>query len=392
MLTKFFRSPALMTGLAMFSMFFGAGNVIFPLVIGQYAQDQTGFAIAGLLLTAVLMPFAGLIAIILFDGDYRAFFNRIGKMPGLLLASFIITLLGPLGSTPRCIALAYSTFKMSFSFLSPLWFNIVACGLIFLFTFRKNRIMNLLGYVLTPLLLLSLGMIIFKGLMTPGATAHIEQSAFATFMYGLKEGYNTMDLLAALFFSSVILASLKRKIKSDHQPYTHGQLLSLAFKSSLIGAALLALTYTGFSYIAAQHGGDLDPDHSDQLLGALTLKIIGSSAGFWVNITIALACLTTAIALISVFADFLRKDLLQEKISYELSLILSLIATFFVANFEFSGISAFLGPVLQICYPALIALTLFNIVYALQNLSKAQKALQAIKTDSISSSLEDHLS
>ena len=87
-----FKSEALSIGLAMFSMFFGAGNIIYPLAVGQYAGDQNFYAMLGLIITAAIMPIAGVIAMILFEGDYRAFFGRLGKVPGFLLALIIISL------------------------------------------------------------------------------------------------------------------------------------------------------------------------------------------------------------------------------------------------------------------------------------------------------------
>lgn len=349
-----FKTVAL--GLAMFSMFFGAGNVIFPLVIGHYAQDKTIFAILGLLVTAVAFPFAGLMSMILFNGDQKRYFGVLGKIPGFLIALFIITLLGPLGSTPRCIALAYSTIKMSAGNLSPLLFNGVACCIVYFFTFQKKRILHWLGYVLTPLLLGSLTFIIIKGLLTADVNiSTVDQDNFAVFLHGLKEGYNTMDLLAALFFSSIILSSLKDSLTNEEG------LIRTALKSSAIGAGLLALTYIGFSLVASYHSQNLAIESRDQLLGAITMKIMGPSAGIWVCMTIALACLTTAIALCNVFAEFVSSQVFQNKINYNTALIGTLIATFIVANFEFEGISAFLGPILEVCYPFLIALTAYNI-------------------------------
>lgn len=347
------------TGLAMFSMFFGAGNVIFPLVIGHYAQDKTLFAILGLLITAVALPFAGLIAMILFDGDQKRYFNVVGKIPGFFIALFIITLLGPLGSTPRCIALAYSTIKMSAGEIPPLLFNGGACLIIFLFTYHKNRILDWLGFFLTPLLLGSLAFIILKGLFaSEGAISSIEQKEWTVFVHGLKEGYNTMDLLAALFFSSMILHSLKNTVSL----YPDEGLMKIVLRSCAIGAFFLAITYVGFSFVAAYHSQDLVLTGVDQLLGAITMKILGPSAGIWVCLTIALACLTTAIALCNVFAEFLSTRVFQNIISYRTALIGTLVATFIVSNLEFAGISAFLGPVLEICYPFLMVLTGYNIV------------------------------
>lgn len=128
---KIIQSQSLAIGLAMFSMFFGAGNIIFPLAVGQYAGDKNFFAMSGLILTAAIMPIVGVVAMILFDGNYRQFFGRLGKVPGFLLALIIISLLGPLGSTPRCIALSYTTLKSSFPELSSALFSAIACGIIF---------------------------------------------------------------------------------------------------------------------------------------------------------------------------------------------------------------------------------------------------------------------
>src|SRR3984957_7879195 len=138
---KYFSFEAFTIGLAMFSMFFGAGNVIFPLAVGQFAGDKNLFAMSGLIMTAAIMPIAGVIAMILFDGNIRHFFGRIGRVPGFLLATLAITLLGPLGSTPRCIALSFTTLKTFLPEISPIVFSVVACVIIFLFTFRKTHLL-----------------------------------------------------------------------------------------------------------------------------------------------------------------------------------------------------------------------------------------------------------
>jgi branched-chain amino acid:cation transporter, LIVCS family len=361
---KLFKSQALPIGLAIFSMFFGAGNIIFPLAVGQYAGDKNFYAITGLILTATLMPIAGVMAMILFEGNYRQFFGRLGKIPGFLLAFIVISLLGPLGSTPRCIALAYTTIKSSFLDVSPILFSALACITIFLFSIRRNHILTLLGWVLTPLLLGSLITIIILGLFTVPDVQNINQINENLFVHGLKEGYNTMDLLAAFFFSSTILNILRIRLKDQQESSSY---LHTAFRASLIGAFLLTIIYIGFSYLAAFHGSYLNTTGKDELLAAITMRIAGGHAGLLVCLTIALACLTTAIALISAFTDFMQKEVFKEKISYGVTLAGSLLLTFFISTYEFTGISTFLGPILQICYPGLIVLTFLNIAYRLKN-------------------------
>lgn len=361
---KIIKSQSVAIGLAMFSMFFGAGNIIFPLAVGQLAGDKNLYAISGLILTAAIMPIAGVIAMILYDGNYRQFFGRLGKTPGFLLAFLIISLLGPLGSTPRCIALAYTTLKSSFPGLSIGIFSAISCAIIFLLCVKKNHLLTILGWVLTPLLLGSLLVIIVIGLMTSPETQNIHQSDINIFLYGLKEGYNTMDLMAAFFISSTIIAILKTRFKENAFSMTYEK---VAFRASIIGAFLLSVVYIGFSYLAALHGNDISTSSKDELLGAIAIKLTGEHGGILVCFTIALACLTTAIALISAFTDFVQKQVFQEKISYEVTLIGALLLTFFISIFEFTGISVFLDPIMQICYPGLIVLTILNIAFQLKN-------------------------
>jgi branched-chain amino acid:cation transporter, LIVCS family len=353
------KSEAISIGIAMFSMFFGAGNIIYPLAVGQYAGDKNLFAMLGLILTAAVMPIAGVIAMILFDGNYRQFFGRLGRIPGFLLALTIISLLGPLGSTPRCIALSYITLKSSFLDMSLPLFSAIACGIIFLFTVKKKHILALLGWVLTPLLLSSLIAIIVIGLIMAPAPQSVEGTHLKMFLHGLNEGYNTMDLLAAFFFSSTIISILKTRVTGNESH--EGGYLKTAFQASIVAVCLLAAIYVGFSYIASFHGYGLAINGKDELLAAITMKIAGPYAGILVCVAIALACLTTAIALISAFTDFMQREVFKEKVSYEATLIGALLITFFVSTFEFNGISAFLWPILQICYPALIVLTFLNI-------------------------------
>ena len=362
-------SRVLSTGLAMFSMFFGAGNVVFPLVVGQTAGSQTPYAILGLLLTAVGVPFLGLLAIILFQGNYQNFFARAGKVPGFLLASIIMLLIGPFGGLPRCIALSYSTLKLSWPFLSFGLFSFGACLIIFFCAFKKNRMLRLLGCFLTPLLLLSLAFIVFIGLWTGESSTPSSLSASQSFLNGFMEGYNTMDLLASFFFSAIIYNTLKQESKASIPQEEHN-LFIISLKSSCIGGGLLALIYVGFSFVAARHSSSLVINNQGELLGALTIKILGPYAGFVASATIALACLTTAIALAAVFAEFLQKTLFHNTLSYFQALIMTLAIGFSVSLLEFTGIVGLLAPFLQIVYPALILFTIFNIIFRLKDLRK----------------------
>lgn len=352
------------TGFAMFSMFFGAGNVVFPLFLGQYAQDHNPYAIVGLLITGVIMPFAGLIAVTLFDGNYRIFFGRIGKIPGFIVVLFILGLIGPFGALPRCIALSYSTIKIYIPHLSLELFSAISCLFIFLLTFRRTRIINILGNFLTPFLLISLSVIIIKGIINSPPLAAADHSKWNIFFTGMKEGYQTMDLLGAFFFSSVVLICLKKGWPEEGTKNPK-ELIVLSLKASVIGAFLLSCIYMGFSFVAAFQSHSLVDIPKDQLAGVIAIHVLGPYAGIIASIAVALACLTTAIALASIFAEFIHEDLTQFRFSYEWSLCVTLVIAFFVSTLNFTVLAALLDPILKICYPALIVLSILNILYKL---------------------------
>lgn len=144
-------------------MFFGAGNVVFPLFIGQTAKSQIFFAVFGLLLTAVAVPFIGLLSMTLFDGKYRDFFCRLGSFPGYILEVMILLIIGPFGALPRCIVLAESSLHVYLPFLSLPSFSIIACIVIFFCAWQRSFLLDILGYVLTPILLFLLFLIIGIG-------------------------------------------------------------------------------------------------------------------------------------------------------------------------------------------------------------------------------------
>lgn len=361
------KNNTISTGLAMFSMFFGAGNVVFPLALGQYAQDKNLFAILGLLISAVGVPFIGLISMTLFNGDYKEFFGRLGKIPGFLLAAAIMCLIGPFGAIPRCITLSYSTVKIFLPETSLMTFSFISCLIILALTIRKNNILDILGYVLTPFLVGSLAVIIAVGLWTAPSAPAADHSPFTIFFIGLLEGYQTMDLLGAFFFSSVVLTCLERSLNKNAKESQYRRMIGLALRASVIGAGLLALTYVGFSYVTAFHSAALAGIPKDELAGRVANLVLGSYAGIFACGVVALACLTTAIALSSVFAEFLHKDVSFNKINYEGALIITLVISFFVSTLNFTGIAHIVAPILEICYPGLIVLSILNIAYKLYN-------------------------
>lgn len=355
------------TGFAMFSMFFGSGNLVFPLAIGIKTLNQWEWSSLGLLITGVLVPFLGLLSLMLFEGNYRRFFDRMGKGTSFLLPLLMLLLMGPFGVIPRCITVAHGSFLLLFPNCSLLIFSIIFSALIFLMTFRKSKIVPILGLVLTPLLLISLAVISFFGFLESSPLLKSPLSASASYMSGLVEGYQTMDLVASFFFAIVVIDHIRSKLKqrNEDQKISSRQFSRLTLASMVIGAALLALIYLSFVFLGAAYAPHLQGTPTEWALGRIALLTLGPHAGIVVATAVVLACLTTAIVLSSVFSDFAYERVTLKKIPVNVWLSVTLIISVLISTLEFSGIAAFLGPILKWLYPGMIVLTICNILHRL---------------------------
>jgi LIVCS family branched-chain amino acid:cation transporter len=242
---------------------------------------------------------------------------------------------------------------------TDLWvFSAACCLLIFLLTVKKNKIVPLLGSILTPVLLLSLAAIAFFSLKSTSLPA-IDGSAWASFKNGIFQGYQTMDLLAAFFFSTFVINHLKDQSKDQSHAF------SIFIKSSLIGATLLSIVYIILVILGASYAQEFATVPPQEMLAYVAEASLGSFAAPIVCCTMVLACITTAIVLASLFAEFLKKEIAKDKIGLPLALIITLAIAFVISTLEFSGISRILGPILDAIYPALIVMTILGIFHKL---------------------------
>lgn len=354
------------TGLALFAMFFGSGNLIFPLLIGKAAGDQTWYGILGLALSAVIVPFIGLAAMVLFDGNCKQFFGRLGKIPGILIFLLIQLIIGPLGVIPRLITVMHAISKSYLFDISLPLFSVVICLLVFFLSFRRQNLIQMIGTILTPIKLLSIGALIAIGLFaTTVGTNPSQQSAWDSFHHGLVGGYNTMDLLGALVFATIVLPQFLRGTEGSNPEEKQNIVMKKMFFSSIIAAVLLFAAYVGLALIASAHAWSLDASYKpEEILGAMAVKILGPIGGGIAAFAVVMACLTTAIALTSCFADYLQNDICRGKISLIPALIITLVSSMLFATLGFSSILAILSPILQVVYPGLIVLSILNILHS----------------------------
>ena len=352
------KAIILSTGLAMFSMFFGSGNLVFPIDVGQLSPGHTILSSIGFIITGVLVPFLGIFAMLLFRGDTNGFFARMGSRAPFWFSLFALSIMGPFGVLARCITVSHSAF-CALSPNCPLWvFSLIACALLFVCTFRKNKIVPLLGSILTPILLVSLAAVAFFGIYSGSLPQTTTDGAWQGFKTGFFKGYQTMDLLAAFFFSTFVIKHLSQKTKDNNT-----STLPIFFKSALLGATLLSLVYVIFVVLGAMYAPHLQNINAPDMLSRIAFLSLGSYAAPVACSAILLACFTTAMVLTSLFSDFLRKEVSKERISPTLSLFVTLGIGFFISTLGFYGIMSFIGPILEAIYPALIVLTLANIAH-----------------------------
>lgn len=356
-----FRANFFTTGLAMFAMFFGSGNLVFPVGIGKMVGEEVAWAIFGLFITAVLIPFSTLCLMLLFNGDYDQFFSKIGVVPGKIVAFTTLLLIGPFGVLPRCIAFSYSTFSIYFSSISLPIYAVISCVLIFILTVKENDVVGILGNFLTPILLFSLAMMIVKGLMmeTIPDTSLVHAGPLSTIKLGFLEGYKTFDIFAALFFSGAIIPAF-RNVLGDKLDQCQGSLMKLAIKSSLVGMAILLVVYGGLGLIAARFGGALIDIPPEKLLGHIANIVMGKTAGLVANSIVSLACLTTAISLALVSAKFIKREIFRERVSYLSSLLLTMVISLVFSLLGFNGIMRMVMPLLMVMCPSVITLVMMN--------------------------------
>lgn len=344
-------------GIALFAMFFGAGNVVFPLALGREMGDSFPFALAGLFISGVLMPLIGVIACAFFEGDYKSFFGRIGFIPGELLALVCMITIGSLGAIPRTITLSHAAFSWYFPTL-PLWlFTIIAGCIVLFFTLREGKVVDVIGKYLGPIKIVLLTSVIISGFFISSELKHTDFGAFKSFITGLFAGYDTLDLLGAIFFAKLIILSVGSEA-SKNKPLFIKNLI----KAGAIGAGLLGIIYAGFMITSALHGASAGVVGRDQLIFALGDFLLGR-LGILVSFTVAIACLTTAIALTAVFSDYVSSDLFRKKLSYKAAVVINVFITCAFANLGFEGVMKMIVPIAYICYPAMIVLCLVNIAY-----------------------------
>ncbi len=349
------------TGFALFSMFFGSGNLVFPITVGQQSEGHFLWAAIGILLTGVIVPLLGVLGMMLYKGSIKNFFSSFGRIGTFIFSFGALALMGPFGVLARCFTVAHGAVEGLVPSMPLFITSLVFCFFIYVMTIKKNTVIPALGTVLTPLLLLAITAVAVFAFRDSSVSAVVSQTAtgWGAFKNGFFQGYQTMDLLAAFFFSVFVIQHLQ----SVQKEASEKSYLKIFLKAAGLGGGVLAAVYAVLVMLGSKYSVSLVGIPPQDMLGHIALQTLGSMATPCLCLLIVLACFTTAIVLASLFSEFLQKEVLKNKVNHHISMLITLGIGFFVSTLGFSGIARFLGPVLEVIYPALIVLTLVNVAH-----------------------------
>ena len=363
------RQKILVAG-TLFGMFFGAGNLIFPVHLGQLAGRNVIPAIIGFIVTAVGIPIFGVAAIGITHSDgLQTLSSKVGKGYGIFFTCLLYLTIGPLFAIPRCATVSFTTgvapmlLDPSKEWLALLIFSAIFFAFVLFFSLRPGKITVWIGKIINPIFLLFLAVLVIAALTNPGASiAAVEPvEAYATgtssFFSSFIEGYGTMDAIAGLAFGIVVIDVIRRMGVNNDDIIAEDVL-----SSGLLTGALMALIYVVSIVVGAQSRGLFELSENGGIaLTQIAGHYLGGVGLFILAFTITFACLKTSIGLVTACSETFAK-MTNGKISYRTWAILFTVFSFAVSNIGLSAIIEYSVPMLMLIYPPAIALILLAFI------------------------------
>ncbi|GGZ99027.1 branched-chain amino acid transport system II carrier protein [Ignatzschineria ureiclastica] len=352
----------LFIGFMLFALFFGAGNLIFPPTVGQLSGSHFVPAIIGFIVTGVGLPLIGIIAGSFSAEGFRSEAKRVHPIFAILFMVVIYLTIGPFFAIPRTAMVSYEMAVLPYleggveTFSSKIIFALVYFALTFYLALNPSKLVDRVGKILTPLLLITIILLIVRAFfllndpITEVSKPFIGKNAF---FIGFSEGYQTMDTIAAVAFSLIVLSAVKATGLVEQKSI---------FKQAVI-AAIIAGVGLGLVYISLAWIGNNYPLTADQLQGGnmgtsiltgVARLTYGEGGRFLLSLIVTLACLTTAIGLIVAVSSYFNE--LYDKISYKVYAVIFTLISFILASQGLNSIIMGAVPILLIIYPITIVL------------------------------------
>ena len=345
----------LLTGFALFAMLFGAGNLIFPPMLGYETNSSWVPTMLAFTITGVGFPFLGILSVSIVGNGIKDFANRVSPTFSKIFAIISILAIGPMLAIPRTGATAYEiTFLYNGMESSIYKYIYLICyfGIVILFSLRANKVIERVGKILTPILLILLFLIIIKGIFFANLSVKPDIYPHA-FKRGFLEGYQTMDTIASIAYAGIILKAIK-----SGRNLTQKQEFSFLIKSGLVAILSLALIYGGFALVGAKMHSVLVTKDKIELLVKTTSYLLGGYGNLILAICVAGACLTTAIGLVATVGEFFSSI---TSFKYENIVIFTVIISFLLSILGVESIIRISVPILIFIYPVMISLIILNL-------------------------------
>lgn len=350
-----FVIDTLVVGFAIFAIFFGAGNLIFPPSIGLLSGSKWGLGMLGLTLTGVLLPVLSVIAIGNMGGELHKITEKVS--PWFYDAFWGVSMVIAIGVTmPRTCAVAYASgFCNIYSGANNVTlytFTAIYFGLAYFFAKEKSSVIDKVGKILTPLLLLVLFVIVCLTFITPIAVPR-EPQVEKVFTNAFLTGYQTGDIVTGLLCGSFFIAAMK------HKGYTEGNgMFKICCSSVAVAFMGLFIVYGGLLVLGAQGSSIFSKDmDSPTLLISLVNTLLGAKGAIFLSIAVILACLTTTAGMFGTLADVIS-GWTKGKIPFSMIIAALSIVCGFGALGGVARIAFIAGPLFMLIYPATITMTL----------------------------------
>ena len=353
----FKNKEILVTAFALFSLFFGAGNLILPPLLGFNAGDQWAVVTLGFCLSAMVIPLLGILAHAKLQGTLMDFGKNVSPTFSLvycfLIYAIAITLPGP-----RTASVTHEMAVQPYMDSSPWVTSSIYFSLVFIFAINRSRILDVIGKILTPAIILILifviGITVFSFPFSFGNTVIPNP-----FTNGILEGYQTFDAIGAVVVGGVIIISINLK----YPGFSYREKKTLIRKAGWIAGLALFLIYMGLILSGALVHSVFDANTTrTALLSGLAQLSLGNLGNLFLSILVGLACFTTAVGVVTGTADFVKSRFNNSQKAYTVTAVVGSVLGVLMGQFDVGYIIAVALPSLMFIYPITIILILLNVV------------------------------
>lgn len=345
------------TSFALFSLFFGAGNLILPPLLGFKAGNLWWLVALGFCVSGVVVPLMGILAHAKLQGTMFDFAKKVSPLFSTVYC-FIMYAIAIALPSPRTASVTHEMAIQPFWDSSYLLTSLIYFVLVFIFAINRTKVLDLIGKLLTPGILIVLVLIMVTALFT--LDFDFAPSSFnSPFSYGILEGYQTFDAIGAVVVGAVIIVSIN--LKEKEAAYTDKRRL---IRAAGFWAGLgLFVIYAGLILTGALFGKSFDADISrTALLSGISIATLGNTANLFLSVLVSLACFTTAVGIVTGTSDFVKSQFKDSILAYRITAFVGCVLGVLVGQFNVGYIIAVALPSLMFIYPITIILILLNVL------------------------------